>query len=119
MRVLMTGGGTAGHINPALTIAAAIKETYPDAEILFVGAEGRMETRLVPAAGYPIKTMKVSGFQRKHTVGSTDSGVGFADECHVPDHRIEHRKVACIDISGDLIRSLYYYGNRIGKRTSR
>lgn len=67
MRVLMTGGGTAGHINPALTIAAAIKKAFPDAEILFVGAEGRMETRLVPAAGYPIKTMKVSGFQRKLT----------------------------------------------------
>ncbi len=64
MRVLMTGGGTAGHINPALTIAKAIEEAYPDCEILFVGAEGRMETRLVPKAGYRIETMKVSGFQR-------------------------------------------------------
>lgn len=67
MRVLMTGGGTAGHINPALTIAEAIRAAYPDAEILFVGAEGRMETRLVPAAGYEIRTMKVSGFQRSLT----------------------------------------------------
>ena len=67
MRVLMTGGGTAGHINPALTIADAIRREYPQAEILFVGAEGRMETTLVPAAGYPIKAMKVSGFQRKLT----------------------------------------------------
>ncbi len=67
MRVLMTGGGTAGHINPALTIAGAIKREYPGAEILFVGAEGRMETRLVPAAGYEMKTMKVSGFQRRFT----------------------------------------------------
>ena len=67
MRVLMTGGGTAGHINPALTIADAIKDRYPDCEILFVGAQGRMETRLVPAAGYTIRTMKVSGFQRKLT----------------------------------------------------
>ncbi len=67
MRILMTGGGTAGHINPALTIAQALKEKYGDCEILFVGAEGRMETRLVPAAGYPIKTMKVSGFQRRLT----------------------------------------------------
>lgn len=64
MRVLMTGGGTAGHINPALTIAEALKKAYPDCEILFVGAEGRMETKLVPKAGYPIQTMKVSGFQR-------------------------------------------------------
>lgn len=67
MRILMTGGGTAGHINPALTIAAALEKQYPGCEILFVGAEGRMETRLVPAAGYTIQTMKVSGFQRKLT----------------------------------------------------
>ncbi len=65
MRVLMTGGGTAGHINPALSIADAIKREYPEAEILFVGAEGRMETTLVPKAGYPIRTITVEGFQRR------------------------------------------------------
>lgn len=67
MRILMTGGGTAGHINPALTIAKALEKEYPGSQVLFVGAEGRMETKLVPAAGYDIKTMKVSGFQRKLT----------------------------------------------------
>ncbi len=67
MRVLMTGGGTAGHINPALAIADKIKQEHPDAEILFVGAEGRMETRLVPQAGYELKAVKVSGFSRKLT----------------------------------------------------
>ena len=65
MRILMTGGGTAGHINPALTIAALLKKEYPDAEFLFVGAKGRMETQLVPAAGYPIRTVSVRGFQRR------------------------------------------------------
>lgn len=65
MRVLMTGGGTAGHINPALAIASKIKQENPDADILFVGAEGRMETQLVPAAGFPIRTVDVRGFQRK------------------------------------------------------
>lgn len=65
MRVLMTGGGTAGHINPALAIAEKIKKEQPDVEILFVGAKGRMETVLVPAAGYPIKTVSVRGFQRR------------------------------------------------------
>lgn len=65
MRVLVTGGGTAGHINPALAIANSIRKEYPDAEILFVGAEGKMETELVPKAGYPIKTLKVQGFSRK------------------------------------------------------
>ncbi len=78
MRVLMTGGGTAGHINPALTIANAMKEAYPNAEILFVGAEGRMETRLVPAAGYPIETMKVSGFLRKLTPAAIGHNVQAA-----------------------------------------
>ena len=65
MRVLMTGGGTAGHINPALAIAGKIKQAHPQAEILFVGAKGRMETQLVPQAGYPIKTVDVRGFQRR------------------------------------------------------
>lgn len=65
MRVLMTGGGTAGHINPALAIAAKIKRECPEATILFVGANGRMETTLVPAAGYDLKTVTVEGFQRK------------------------------------------------------
>ncbi len=65
MRVLMTGGGTAGHINPAIAIADKIKKEHPDAEILFVGAKGRMETRLVPAAGYAIETVTVRGFQRR------------------------------------------------------
>ncbi len=65
MRILMTGGGTAGHINPALAIADLLKKQYPDAEFLFVGATGRMETQLVPAAGYPIRTVTVRGFQRR------------------------------------------------------
>lgn len=65
MKVLMTGGGTAGHINPALAIAAKIKQMNPNADILFVGAKGRMETKLVPEAGYPIKTVDVRGFQRR------------------------------------------------------
>lgn len=65
MRVLLVGGGTAGHINPALAIADIIRYRHPDAEILFVGVAGKMETKLVPAAGYPLKTVKVSGFQRR------------------------------------------------------
>lgn len=65
MRVLMVGGGTAGHINPALAIADIIKKQHADAEILFVGVKGKMETTLVPAAGYPIKTVTVQGFQRR------------------------------------------------------
>jgi len=64
MRVLLSGGGTGGHIYPALSIASAIKELAPDAEFLFVGAEGKMEMRRVPAAGYDIVGLPVAGFHR-------------------------------------------------------
>ena len=56
LRIIISGGGTGGHIFPAVSIANAIKEQHPEAEILFVGAEGRNgECKRVPAAGYPIK----------------------------------------------------------------
>ena len=54
LRIIISGGGTGGHIFPAVSIANAIKEQHPEAEILFVGAEGRMEMHRVPAAGYRI-----------------------------------------------------------------
>ena len=54
IKVIISGGGTGGHIFPAISIANAIKEQHPDAKILFVGAEGRMEMQRVPAAGYDI-----------------------------------------------------------------
>lgn len=66
IKVLVSGGGTGGHIFPAVSIANAIKAKCPDAEILFVGAENRMEMEKVPAAGYPIVGLPVSGFNRKH-----------------------------------------------------
>ena len=67
MKVLFTGGGTAGHINPALAAAGYLKQKEPDAEILYVGNKGGMEERLVGNAGYPIRTVTISGFQRKLT----------------------------------------------------
>lgn len=63
---LVSGGGTGGHIFPALSIANEIRRRYPEAKILFVGAEGRMEMERVPAAGYEIKGLPVCGFDRKH-----------------------------------------------------
>ncbi|NLJ30031.1 MAG: undecaprenyldiphospho-muramoylpentapeptide beta-N-acetylglucosaminyltransferase [Clostridiales bacterium] len=65
MRVLFAGGGTAGHINPALAIAGYLREKEPDAQILYIGAKGGMEERLVPAAGFEFKSITISGFQRK------------------------------------------------------
>ena len=64
MKFLFTCGGTAGHINPALAIAQRIRELMPDAEILFVGAEGNMETELVPHEGFPITTVRITNIQR-------------------------------------------------------
>ncbi|MBQ0084822.1 MAG: undecaprenyldiphospho-muramoylpentapeptide beta-N-acetylglucosaminyltransferase [Prevotella sp.] len=66
LRVIISGGGTGGHIFPAISIANAVKELQPNAEILFVGALGRMEMQRVPDAGYEIKGLPVMGFDRKN-----------------------------------------------------
>ncbi len=66
LKVIVSGGGTGGHIFPAISIANAIKELYPDTEILFVGAEGRMEMQRVPDAGYKIIGLPIQGFNRKN-----------------------------------------------------
>ena len=65
VRVIISGGGTGGHIFPAVSIASKFKELNPDSEILFVGAEGRMEMEKVPAAGFRIVGLKIAGLQRK------------------------------------------------------
>ena len=70
LRVIISGGGTGGHIFPALSIANKLKELNPQTEILFVGAEGRMEMEKVPAAGYEIIGLPVAGLQRKLTLSN-------------------------------------------------
>jgi UDP-N-acetylglucosamine--N-acetylmuramyl-(pentapeptide) pyrophosphoryl-undecaprenol N-acetylglucosamine transferase len=68
MRFIISGGGSGGHIYPAIAIANAIRRKQPDADILFVGAEGKMEMDRVPKAGYPIKGLWISGFHRQLTL---------------------------------------------------
>ena len=68
MKILFAAGGTGGHINPALATAGEIRERYPDAEILFVGAKGKMEAKLVPGAGFDLETIRIAGFQRKISI---------------------------------------------------
>ncbi|MBQ3976035.1 MAG: UDP-N-acetylglucosamine--N-acetylmuramyl-(pentapeptide) pyrophosphoryl-undecaprenol N-acetylglucosamine transferase, partial [Bacteroidales bacterium] len=68
VRVIISGGGTGGHIFPAISIASRFKEVNPESEILFVGAEGRMEMEKVPAAGFRIVGLKVAGLQRKRSL---------------------------------------------------
>ena len=65
MNLIFTCGGTAGHINPAIAIANMMKERYPDAKILFIGATGHMEEKLVPQAGFTVKCLPGSGLSRK------------------------------------------------------
>ena len=69
-RILISGGGTGGHIYPALAIANAWMDKHPDSEILFVGAQGKMEMQKVPEAGYSIKGLPVAGLQRKLTLAN-------------------------------------------------
>lgn len=64
MKIMFVAGGTGGHINPAIAVANEVKRLEPNAEILFVGTEGRMETRIVPNAGFELKTLKMNGFSR-------------------------------------------------------
>ncbi len=68
LRVIISGGGTGGHIFPAIAIANTIKKRYADSEILFVGAEGRMEMEKVPSAGYKIEGLNVVGLSRKNPI---------------------------------------------------
>ena len=65
MRVIMTGGGTGGHVYPAIAIADEIRRRYKDAAVLFVGAEVGMERELVPENGYDLEIISVDGFYRK------------------------------------------------------
>ena len=67
-RYLIAGGGTGGHIFPAVAIADALKQQQPDTELLFVGAAGRMEMEKVPQAGYKIVGLEVVGLQRSFTL---------------------------------------------------
>ena len=68
MKILFATGGTAGHINPALAIAGRLRELMPDCEILFIGAEGKMEMELVPREGYGIEALRITNISRGHSI---------------------------------------------------
>ncbi len=75
MKVLISGGGTGGHINPALAIAGMIREKYPDSEIEYVGTKRGLETKLVPREGYKLHTVKVRGFSRSLSPVNIDAAI--------------------------------------------
>ena len=68
MKFVFTCGGTAGHINPALAVAGRLRELLPDSEMLFIGAEGKMEMELVPREGYHIEGLKITNISREHSL---------------------------------------------------
>ena len=78
MNVIFTCGGTGGHINPAIAVANMMKERHPDINILFIGAQGRMEEKLVPQAGYEIKCLPGSGLSRKLNMSGIKQNVKAA-----------------------------------------
>ncbi|TNE66217.1 MAG: undecaprenyldiphospho-muramoylpentapeptide beta-N-acetylglucosaminyltransferase, partial [Bacteroidetes bacterium] len=77
LRILITGGGTGGHVFPAIAIADAIRAIRPDTEFLFVGAIGKMEMERVPKAGYPIEGLNIAGLQRSFSLESLRRNLSF------------------------------------------
>ncbi len=75
MKIIFAGGGTAGHINPALAVAGYVKEHMPDAQILYVGAVGGMEERLVKQAGFDFRGIKISGFSRQLSISGIKKNI--------------------------------------------
>lgn len=78
MRIMISAGGTGGHVNPALAVAGELRKKYPDAEICFVGTADRIEAKIVPAAGYPLKTIEISGLKRGFSFNDIKSNVKTA-----------------------------------------
>lgn len=75
MKILFTCGGTAGHINPALAVASGMKERFPECEILFIGALGNMEEKLVTRAGFDIKTVKITNISRERSLSGVTHNI--------------------------------------------
>ena len=80
MNLNFTCGGTAGHINPAIAVANMMKERHPDVNILFIGATGRMEEKLVPQAGYELKCLPGSGLSRGKNLAAIKTNL-YAIKC--------------------------------------
>ena len=100
MNVIFTCGGTAGHINPAIAVANILKQRKPDCKILFIGAEGHMEEKLVPAAGYELVTLPGSGLSRKLNMAGIKKNIN-AVKCVV--NAVSKCKKIIRDFDADVI----------------
>ena len=119
MNVIFTCGGTAGHINPAIAVANILKQRKPDCKILFIGAEGHMEEKLVPAAGYELVTLPGSGLSRKLNMAGIKKNI-HAVKCVV--NAVSKCKKIIRDFEADVIVGTggyasfpaIYAGSRLG-----
>lgn len=117
-KVVISGGGTGGHIYPAIAIANALKELIPGVEILFVGARGRMEMEKVPAAGYKIEGLWISGIQRRLTLDNLLFPVKILSSYRRAKQIIrEFKPDIAIGVGGYASFPLLYAASRIGVPT--
>lgn len=115
LKIIISGGGTGGHIFPAVAIADAIKKRYPDSDILFVGAEGRMEMEKVPAAGYQIVGLEVSGLNRKNLFKNISTLWKFQKSLQRAKQILKDFKPdIVIGVGGYVSGSILYKANSVG-----
>lgn len=114
-RIMISGGGTGGHIYPAIAIAHAWKEAHPDSEILFVGAEGKMEMQKVPEAGYKIVGLPVAGLQRRLTLSNFSFPVKLWESIKRARKLVEDfRPDAVVGVGGFASGPLLYVAQKEG-----
>lgn len=117
-RVIISGGGTGGHIFPAIAIANEIKLQYPDCKILFVGAKGKMEMEKVPKAGYEIIGLNIAGFQRKLSFKNLALPLKVASSLIASRRLIKKFKPqAAIGVGGYASAPLLYAAAQLGVKT--
>lgn len=118
IKAIISGGGTGGHIFPALSIANKLRELNPETEILFVGAEGRMEMERVPAAGYEIVGLPVAGLQRKLTLSNLALPFKVIRSIRIAKKVIrEFRPDIAIGVGGYASAPLLWAASRLGVPT--
>jgi UDP-N-acetylglucosamine--N-acetylmuramyl-(pentapeptide) pyrophosphoryl-undecaprenol N-acetylglucosamine transferase len=118
IKAIISGGGTGGHIFPALSIANKLRELNPETEILFVGAEGRMEMERVPAAGYEIVGLPVAGLQRKLTLSNLALPFKVIKSIRIAKKVIrEFRPDIAIGVGGYASAPLLWAASRLGVPT--
>ena len=87
MRFILTCGGTAGHINPALAVAGRLRDLMPDSEFLFLGAEGKMEMELVPREGYEIRPLKITNISRGRSLSAIGHNMATVKNVIASEHK--------------------------------